>query len=164
MIAYPTEAVFGLGCLPWDRRAVERILALKRRRPDKGLIIVAGELEQVIPLISLEGEGRETVLSTWPGPVTWVLPPGRIRLRWISGRNPGIAVRVSAHPVIRALCADVGPIISTSANPEGRVPARSPRRVRAYFGDALDYILPAPLGGGAAPTEIRDFRTGRRLR
>jgi len=166
VIAYPTEGVWGLGCDPFDPQAVHRLLDLKGRSAAKGLILAAGDVAQVLPwLDALEPARREAVLATWPGPVTWVvpLPPGAPR--WVSGQHEAVAIRVSAHPVVRSLClAFGGTLVSTSANPQGRNPARSALAVRRYFGDRLDAILPGALGGLRGPTEIRDARSGRVLR
>jgi L-threonylcarbamoyladenylate synthase len=166
VIAYPTEAVFGLGCAPCYPEAVRRILSLKRRNPAKGLIVVASELSQLQGLIDLDalGSGKERVLATWPGPVTWIIPARPGVPDWLTGAHPGLAVRLSAHVQVRALCDRVGALVSTSANPEGAPPARDARRVRAYFGDALDYILPGTVGGRSSPSEIRDARSGTVLR
>ena len=165
VIAYPTEAVFGLGCNPWAAEAVFRILSLKHRYPDKGLIVVAAELRQLSDLVDISGNfDQEAVISSWPGPVTWILPSKRGVPRWLTGRHRGIAVRVSDHPGVRALCLKTGPLISTSANPAGAAPARTPARVRSYFLNQIDYILPGQVGPESRPTEIRDAVTGARIR
>ena len=164
VIAYPTEAVFGLGCAPHSREAVARIQAIKRRDPGKGLIIVAARIEQVQRFIDVSAIELDPVLATWPGPVTWILPARRAAPPWITGSHRTIAVRVSAHPVVRELCEAVGPIVSTSANPSGRPPARSLARVRAYFRGGLDYVLPGQVGQSVAPSEIRDAVSGVILR
>lgn len=164
-IAYPTEAVFGLGCSPVFADAVERILALKRRPASKGLILVAADVGQLHELVDLDGlPDREAVLATWPGPVTWILPSRPGVPEWLCGDGTGLAVRVSAHPVVSELCRLIGPLVSTSANPAGAVPARTPARVRAYFSTALDYILPGSTGEKRTPTEIRDGRSLRVVR
>lgn len=164
VIAYPTEAVYGLGCLPEDPVAVARLLAIKGRDMGKGLIVVASRPEDIGPLVDWSGVDRRRVLETWPGPVTWVLPAGPRAGSWILGPGGGVAVRISAHPLVRALCDRVGPLVSTSANPAGRPPARSALAVRRYFGGRLDYVLPGELGGSASPSEVRDARTGKVLR
>jgi len=165
VIAYPTESVYGLGCDPNVARAVARILTLKHRDPRKGLIIVAATFTQIEPFIEpTPAETMASVLRSWPGPVTWVLPAKRGIPDWLRGEQGGIAVRISAHPVIQAVCRAVGPLVSTSANPEGYPPAITPARVRAYFHNKLDFILPGPTGGNPAPTEIRHALTGKLLR
>lgn len=162
LIAYPTEAVFGLGCDPRNESAVRRLLALKRRDPGKGLILVAATLEQLEPwLLPLAEPLRGQVLASWPGPVTWLLPAAPQVPGWLRGEHDTLAVRVSAHPVIRDLCLALdAPIISTSANLTGQMPARDIQTVAARFADRLDYLLDGALGGLAHPSEIRDGRSG----
>lgn len=164
VIAYPTEAVFGLGCVPSSCSAVARILSIKRRHPEKGLIIAAADIGQVRAWVDFSRVDVKPVLASWPGPVTWVLPAARGTPPWIMGPQGTLAIRVSAHPVVRGLCAAVGPIISTSANPSGRPPARSPLRVRAYFRRELDFVVPGRPGPARGPTEVRNALTGAVLR
>lgn len=166
VIAYPTEAVFGLGCDPSSEPAVRRILALKNRPVSQGLILVASHFHQLEEYLALVPPDRlQRALDTWPGPYTWLIPARKRVPRWLRGDHATLAVRVSAHPVVRALCDALGmPIVSTSANPSGQPPARTAEEVRRYFGDALDVIVPGEVGGRAAPTEIRDLMTGEVVR
>ena len=164
VLAYPTEAVWGLGCDPRNEAAISRILEPKSRPAHKGLVLVASSLQQLDELLlPLSDSDLATVNATWPGPVTWVLPCRREVSPLLRGRHESLAVRVTDHPLVRALCDEVGPLVSTSANPAGREPARSALRVRQYFTDRLDYVLPGALGGRAQPSEIRTL-TGQRLR
>ena len=167
VIAYPTEAVWGVGCDPYNQQAVERLLALKTRPVEKGVILIAAELQQVEPLLArLSETDRQRVVADWPGPVTWVLPdPDNLIPRWIKGQHSGVAVRVSAHPVVQELCrAFAGPVVSTSANPAGAEPARSRDEVDCYFNGRLDAVVPGKLGDLAQPTQIRDLQNDRVLR
>ncbi|MBE02993.1 L-threonylcarbamoyladenylate synthase [Marinobacter lutaoensis] len=167
VIAYPTEAVWGLGCNPWDRQAVERILELKQRPVEKGVILVAASVDQIRFLLDpLPPELQREAARHWPGPVTCLLPDVREQVpAWVRGQHRSIAVRVSAHPGVRALCEAAGmPLVSTSCNPAGRPPARQPWHVRRYFGDQLDLILPGRLGGNRNPSRIIDIVTGQQLR
>lgn len=160
IIAYPTEAVWGLGCDPFNPEAVERLLRIKRRPEYKGLILAAADEEQVSPLLSpLSQEQREQLSATWPGPNTWLLPdPRHLVPRWIKGKHPGVAVRVSAHPVVHALCRAFGaPLVSTSANVSSAPSAKNKMKVRAYFGSRVDFIVDGTLGGLDKPTVIRDI-------
>lgn len=166
VLAYPTEAVYGLGCDPFDARAVQRLLLLKRRPVEKGLIVVASRPEQLAPLLgALTPAQRAQLDASWPGPNTWVLPNRGFFPVWITGGPDRVAVRVSAHPVVQALCdAFGGPLVSTSANRAGRPPARTTLAVRLRFGAELDAIVSGDTGGAAKPTIIRDLETGRVLR
>lgn len=166
LIAYPTEAVFGLGCDPWCEAAFDRLLALKGRDADKGVILVAASFAQVEPLIAALPEGRRAeLLATWPGAFTWICPASSRVPEWITGRHSGVALRVSAHPVVAALCTAFGrPLVSTSANRSGDAPLRDAATVHAAFGAELDAIIDEPVGGMARPTPIRDALSGEWLR
>lgn len=166
VIAYPTEAVYGLGCLPLELDAVGRVLELKGRAIDKGLILVAAAVDQLEPFVTLPAEPiRTTLLASWPGPVTWVLPAHAFVPAWLTGGRDTLAVRVTAHPVARYLAARTqSPLVSTSANRTGHPPLRSVLAVRRAFGAELDDIVTGPLGESPRPTEIRDGLTGRTLR
>lgn len=168
VLAYPTEAVWGLGCDPFDEAAVLRLLAIKQRPVDKGLILIAGTLDQFDGLLdwdALPVDRSEAVFASWPGPHTWIVPAtGRIP-HWITGAHDGVAVRVSAHPTVVALCAAFGgPLVSTSANLAGAPPAFSRDALDATLLALLDGICMGETGGLTAPTAIRDARSGAHLR
>ncbi len=164
VIAYPTEAVWGLGCDPANGAAVLRLLALKHRPVDKGLILIAADAAQLRAFLA-PAALPEPVAASWPGPSTWLLPAAADTPSWLTGEHDTLAVRVTAHPLAAALCrAFGGPLVSTSANRAGRPPAKSALAVRREFGDDLDLIVNGPLGGQARPTPIRDARSGAYLR
>lgn len=166
LIAYPTEAVWGLGCDPWNESAVRHLLTLKQRPLAKGLILVAGSEATLAPYLEhLSRDDRSRLSATWPGPVTWLIPaPGWVP-HWITGGQPTLAVRVSAHPVIARLTRHLGePIVSTSANRTGCPPARYRFQVRRWFGDQVALSMAGALGGDAQPTTIRDLSSGQTLR
>src|SRR3990167_4516311 len=123
VIAYPTEAVYGLGCDPFSELAVKKILKLKKRDINKGLILIASNWKQIENLIQpIPDEKLSQVMQTWPGPVTWLFPASDEVPRWISGAHSTIALRITAHPIAKALCEKWnGPIVSTSANKEGEI-------------------------------------------
>lgn len=162
VIAYPTEGVWGLGCLPQSRTAVERLLELKQRPWQKGLLLVASDLAQLAPYLGDVSPVQYAELdSVWPGPVTYLVPCSKKVPAWIRGESDRVGVRVSAHPLVRALCEALGqPLVSTSANPAGKAPALSMLTLQRYFHGRLDYIVPGRLGGQAGASEIRDLVTG----
>lgn len=166
VIAYPTEAVYGIGCLPLAEEPLLRVLALKRRAAQKGLIVVAASIGQLEPLALLPGGALgDEMRALWPGPYTWIVParPGLPAL--LTGGRPTIAVRVSAHPIVQRLCHRTGSaLVSTSANLSGAAPARTALAVRLRLGRFVDYVLSGPIGDSPRPTEIRDAVTGRVLR
>ena len=166
VIACPTEAVWGLSCDPHNEDAVMRLLQLKNRPVAKGLILVASDQQQIDFLLSgLSTEQRQTLSDSWPGPATWLIPHRGNVPRWVSGAHATVAVRVSSHPAVSALCkAWGGPLVSTSANPAGARPAVEAYQVRRYFADSLDYLLPGRVGAARRPTAIRDLCSGQIIR
>lgn len=164
VLAYPTEAVYGLGCDPFNQAAVDRILALKGRTPQQGLIVLIADWPQLFSLIGeLPLAKLEMIKESWPGPVTWVLPKSPAVPDWISGAHATIAVRMTAHPIAQKLC-ECGPIVSTSANSHGQLPARSLTELEQYFPTGLDGIVLGSLGTEQQPSAIYDAMTNQRLR
>lgn len=168
VIACPTEGVWGLGCDPRNEVAVLRLLAIKQREVGKGLILIAASEAQLAPFIdtaSLSAAQLAEVRASWPGPNTWILPASGEAPRWITGDHDGIAVRVTAHPQVIALCEGFGgALVSTSANI-----ANAPSPCRREELDprilaGVDAVCAGETLGRAQPSSIRDARSGRVLR
>jgi L-threonylcarbamoyladenylate synthase len=162
VIAYPTETVYGLGCDPLHAEAVFEIMELKQRPIEKGLILIGGRLEHLLPYFEpLDTRRMAAIKRTWPGPVTWLLPARADVPDWLTGGRDTIALRITSHPVATALCTQFGgAIVSTSANLAGRPPAKNALQVRRYFGATLDYILCNADTADGTASEIRDGRSG----
>lgn len=165
LIAYPTEAVWGVGCDPLNESAVTKLLTLKQRPVEKGLILVAATIEQFSAyLTDVSREQYQQLQVSWPGFQTWVVPAPDWVPKWLTGDFTGIALRVSTHPVVRELCLEFdGPLVSTSANPAGQPPAMTVRQVKHYFAEQA-LIVPGELGGADAPSSIIDLVSGQPLR
>jgi L-threonylcarbamoyladenylate synthase len=167
VVAYPTEAVYGLGCDPLNPAAVDRILAIKGRPVSKGLILIAAEFRQLAPFVEMldEGSRMAEVLASWPGPHTWLLPAASGCPSWLTGQHDTLAVRVTAHPVAAGLCRAAGmSLVSTSANRSGQPPARTALQARRRCGSTLDLTVHGATGGLLRPTPIRDAATGALVR
>ena len=166
IISYPTESVFGLGCDPGNEVAVRTLLDIKNRSISKGFILIASKLDQVLDWLEpIEPRSLARVMASWPGPVTWLFPCKEDVPHYVRGDHQTLAVRVTAHPIARALCeAYDGPIISTSANFDGQIPATNGRTVRLLFGEKIDLLLDGSLGGRLNPTPIFNAVTGEVLR
>jgi L-threonylcarbamoyladenylate synthase len=164
VIAYPTEGVFGLGCLPDDLPAVRRVIGIKRRDASKGLILVAATPAQLDGWIDLP-DGEALPEPDPSQPVTWIVPPGPRTSPLLCGDHETIAVRLTTNPVAKALCeATDSPLVSTSANLSGKPTARNRFVLRRQFASVVDYIVPGDCGPASGPSEIRDYASGRVLR
>ena len=162
VLAYPTEGVWGLGCCAAHPDAVRRVLRIKRRRAERGLILLAACIDDLRDYIAPLDERQRRVLEARPQ-TTW-LAPARGRHPLLRGAHSRQAVRITRHPLCRALCAGAGALVSTSANREGEPPAADADAVRALFGARLDGVAAGALGGAAGPSEIRDLASGAVLR
>ena len=164
IIAYPTEGVFGLGCMPDDPDAVGKILKIKSRDPAMGLILIVSDPGQIAEWIELP-KGDLDLQSANDNPVTWIIPASDDAPPWICGDHDSIAVRLTTHPVARALCNEAdSAIVSTSANTTGHSPPRNSLLLRRQFRTLVDYIVPGECGPATGPSEIRDYVTGEILR
>lgn len=165
VLAYPTEAVFGLGCDPDNREAFQKIFALKQRPPEQGVLLIASDFSQIADWIEAPPEAMARAQATWPGAYTWIFPRTNRVPEWVAGGHSGIALRITAHPVAAALCSAFGgPIVSTSANIHGQPPARSAGEIGAMFSTGLDGVLHGETGGLQRPTPIADAITGAIIR
>ncbi len=164
IIAYPTEGVFGLGCLPDDPGAVQRLLDLKRRDPSKGLIVIASHCDQLRDLICLPVD-RALPSPDPQHPITWIVPASSQVHPLVRGRHRGLAVRLTSNPVAAAICdTAASAIVSTSANLSGQSTARNRHVLRRQFRARVDFIVPGDCGPARGASEIRDFATGNVLR
>lgn len=166
VVAYPTEAVWGLGCDPWSERAVSKILQLKGRAESKGLILITDQGRHFAPF--LQGLDRDQLAPfsrSYDKPVTWLVPHNGMAPDWIVGEHDTLALRVTTHPLAAALCrAFGGPLVSTSANPQGLPAATTGLKVKTYFGRRLDYQTPGSVGSARRSSEIRNLLTGEVVR
>jgi L-threonylcarbamoyladenylate synthase len=164
VIAYPTEGVFGLGCLPDDLDAVERILEIKERIASKGLILIAANVSQFDDWID-ESQLAQIPQPDPKQPVTWIVRPTEIVPATITGDHSGLAVRITTNPVAAAICDAVDmPIVSTSANKAGQRVARNAFILRRQFGHLVDYVVPGACGPASGPSEIRVLGSKKVLR
>ncbi len=170
VLAYPTEAVWGLGCDPFNAAAFAKILTLKQRHVEKGVILLAGNLSQVEPMLQrLPTTQQQQIIHSWQSPATerattWLLPHAGKIPEWITGQHELVAVRVTTHPLCMALCQAFGGfIVSTSANPATRQPARSLAQAQHYFFDHIGYV-DGDLGACQQPSRIVDALSGKVIR
>ncbi|QYJ78915.1 L-threonylcarbamoyladenylate synthase [Shewanella acanthi] len=168
VIAYPTEAVYGLGCDPDNDEAIQKLLAVKQRPWQKGLILVASDFKQLLAYVDdsqLTAEQLEFAFSKWPGPFTFVMPIKSHVSRFLCGEFDSIAVRVSAHEGVRSMCEALGkPLVSTSANLAGENPALSGEQILKDFDNKIDALVLGSLGQQRQPSTIIDARSGKIFR
>lgn len=164
VIAYPTESVWGLGCSPNSEQGLQRLLSLKQRDWRKGLLLVAADIKQLHAFVDFDVEQERSLQQYWPGPITFVFRHNQRVSDLVSGGRDTVAVRVSAHPVVRALCTKLGILVSTSANISGSEPVCSQFALMRQFGFTANQIVTGSLGGANSVSAIIDWHSGKRLR
>ncbi len=164
VIAYPTEAVFGLGCDPDNEQAIKKLLAVKQRDKTKGLILLAAQYEQLTPYIdeaSLSTQQIEQIKSRWPNGITQVVPARKNLSRYLTGRFDSIAIRVTDQTDVVDLCRQTNkPIVSTSANLSGETPASTWQTLDPALIALIDYVIKGSTLNFDKPSKIVDGLTG----
>ena len=161
VFAYPTDTIWGFGCHPLIESSVRRILAIKQRPAGKGMILLSSRLEYCRPYIALDRDALRPIAEPAPRPTTWLVPASEFCPPWLRGEHPTIAVRITGHPLLQALCDRIeSPLVSTSANRSGRRNARGELQIRRQFGGELDLIVTGFETGGGRPSEIKSLLTG----
>ena len=165
VIACPAEAVWGLSCDPWNLSAVAFLCEMKQRALSKGVIVASGDVAHFAPLLdALDDDGRSRVLSSWPGPVTWLVPNRGYFPSWVTGESNEVAIRVTSAPALSCLCRELGgPVVTTSANWAGAQPAKHLFQVRRYFGSEIA-VVPGEVDLAGKPSTIKRIKTGEVLR
>jgi len=158
VFGYPTDTIWGFGCHPLIASSVARILRIKRRSPDKGLILLSSKIDYCMSYVGLDSEQLEPVQRATDHPITWLVPASEECPSWIRGTYPTVAIRITNHPLVEFLCARLqAPIVSTSANRSGKSCVRNSVQMRKQFGDELDFIVSGFDTGGNRPSEIKSL-------
>ncbi len=165
LVAYPTESCYGIGCLPRHIRALDKLVCLKKRPQNKGMIVIGSSLAQLRNLLDRPSESTATMLENeWPAPTTFLLPCRRLPPLLRGRGRSKLAVRVPAHTGARQLCKALNtPLVSTSCNHSGGRPCKTEREVRRLFGRCVR-VVGGRIGAEKAPSRIIDAETGQRLR
>ncbi|KAA3645959.1 MAG: Sua5/YciO/YrdC/YwlC family protein [Proteobacteria bacterium] len=166
LLVYPTEAIYGLGGDYQQAEVVAKILNLKQRPDNQGLILVAGHIQHILPLIEpVSGDHLASALATWPGHTTWVFPASPAVPKGVKGPGNTVAVRLSDHPVVVDICCQLDhALISTSANKRGQTTPTDIKTLVQQWSADVAYFLDLPLGQSDQPSEIRVAEDRQKLR
>jgi L-threonylcarbamoyladenylate synthase len=163
VIAYPGDTVWGFGCHPLLEESVDRIFQVKRRSASKGLILISSDLDFCLPYISHDISTQDIARLKQPQaqPTTWLIPASHNCPSWLRGGFSTIAIRITRHPFIKALCTELeSPIVSTSANISGKTTIRNSIQAHRLFANQLDYIISGYQPGTGRPSEIKSLESG----
>jgi L-threonylcarbamoyladenylate synthase len=154
---YPTETLYALGAGLGNPEAVARVQAIKKRDPAKPLPLIVGSMGQlslVTPGVDVLSE--RLIRAFWPGPLSILLPARPTLPEPVRDSRGLVSLRLTSHPVAQALCLASGqPLVATSANLAGEVPASRPDDVDARLLDETDaFVVDEPLPAGGPPSTV----------
>ena len=166
VIAHPSDTVYGLACLANNPKAIKELIDLKQRDLDKGFILLASDVEYVLPYIdeNLDVKLIKKLSQSVIVPTTYLVPKSERASSLISGSSDLVAVRITSDPLVRYFCENAdSALISTSANLQGQKVASNTTELKGYFNESLSYVLP-PNKYNSEPSIIIDLVTGKRFR
>lgn len=164
IFGYPTDTIWGFGCHPLIASSVNRILQLKNRNPDKGLILLSSRLEYCAAYVDQVDQLKKIQFPTTE-PTTWLVTASHFCPPWIRGNYSTVAIRICDHPLLQLICDRLeGPVVSTSANRAGKATVRNSLQMRKQFGDQLDFIVNGYATGSNRPSEIKSLVNGTTVR
>jgi len=137
VVAIPTDTVYGLAAVPSLPTGVAGLFRLKDRPADIPLPVLVGSRLQVDEVAAPLGPAARRLADRfWPGPLTLVVPRRggfEVDLGGRTSARRTVGVRLPDHPLVRALCLQVGPLAVTSANRHGSAPATTALQVTVAF-------------------------------
>ena len=165
LIGYPTEAVYGLGCDPWNKESVNKISKLKGRSSDKPFLMVISSKDQLDDLVDVSSL-TDKVWESWPGHTTWLIKAKDSVPSWMKDKQTGkVGIRMSEHPVVVDLCnLFKKPLISTSANISGKSEIKDPSLLKKTFMTEIKYLVDGHIGNYQKTSIIIDMESGQKIR
>ena len=156
ILVFPTDTIYGIGCDPYNDRAVERIFAIKGRNEKKPLPVLAYSTADAEKIVSLGDAGRVLAKKYWPGVLTIVAPIADKKIsRRVTAAGSSLAVRVPANECVLSLLKRCKYLVGTSANPSGEGPGKSAQEVLNSSLKGYDALLDGgPVENGIESTIV----------
>lgn len=157
VVIYPTETVYGIGCLPSDPDATMRICEIKGRA-EKPLPLVCSDTEMARKVVQFNATAEKLAEAFWPGPLMFILPSKVVYPMWVTHGKSTLGLRVPGTEVPRKLAQLAGGVIvSTSANISGEPPATTAKEALSKTGFKVDLVVDGGPSPGGKPSTIIDL-------
>jgi len=138
----PTDTLYGLVGSALNKKAVERIYAVRKRTPSKPMIILLSSLKDLEFFhISLDAATKKIVKTLWPGKVSVALNCPLKKFTYLHRGAETLAFRLPNNAWLKKLLKQTGPLVAPSANCEGKKPAQTIDEAKKYFGDQVDFYV-----------------------
>ena len=160
LVAFPTDTVYGVGALAFDRMAVESIYTAKDRPVEKAIPILIGDVDDLAKVaISIPEIALKLAAHFWPGPLTLVIPKNP-ELSDIVSAGPTVGVRMPDNLFARSLLRTAGPMAVTSANLSGQPSPTTAGDVFSQLGKRIALIIDGGITPGGVPSTVVDCTSG----
>lgn len=147
VIAFVTDTVWGLGCLPTSEKAVKKIYDIKHREAKKPLILMSHDIYPMLDYLKqpVEKEAQKLIKKYFPGALTVVLEKSAKTPDYLTSSMPTVGIRVPDNNTFAEICKNIdgGVLATTSANISGEPPALTYEEALNYIGDKVDYVVPS---------------------
>lgn len=142
IFAYPTDTVWGIGCLADNEIGIKKIYEIKNREKNKPLILLGSKIEDFLPYIeSWPIEAKSLATQYWPGALTIIVKKAKQTPDFITSGLDTIGLRIPNHPVLQEFLSHTGVIASTSANLSGEKPSTTFEETQKSIGSSMDFII-----------------------
>ncbi len=146
VIAFVTDTVWGLGCLPTSEKAVQKIYEIKKREAKKPLILMSDDIYPLFDYVKqpIEKQGQLLIKKHFPGALTLVVEKSENTPNYITSGMNTVGIRVPDNETFANICRNIdGRVLATtSANISGEAPALTYEEALNYIGDKVDLIVP----------------------
>ena len=144
-IVYPTDTIYGLGCLATDEKAINKIYRIKNREKKKPLLVLVSDYSMLRKFFFVDKKQEAYLKKVWPGKISVILNKKDRLPKNISTGLPGVAVRLPKSLFLTKMIREVnGPVVSTSLNLSGEKPMEIVDNLQKYFqGAKPDFIVDA---------------------
>jgi tRNA threonylcarbamoyl adenosine modification protein (Sua5/YciO/YrdC/YwlC family) len=151
----PTDTVYGLAADPFHTGAADRLFTVKGRPRNVELPVLVSDEDQALSLCTAVPDAARRLMSLfWPGPLTIVLPRRPDLAADLGEEDSTIGIRCPAHPVPLAICRQMGPIATTSANRHNEPALTTAQEVAGSLGAELTLVLDAGPSSGKPSTVV----------
>lgn len=156
LVAFPTDTVYGVGCLFFHEKAIESIYVAKDRPIEKAIPVLIGDeadlvkVAEEVPIFAMRLINRY-----WPGPLT-ILVPKKPTLPEAISATSTVGVRMPDHDIARALLRLAGPMAVTSANISGQASPTTAQQVLKQLGGRIPMIIDGGETPGGIPSTLVD--------
>lgn len=145
VIAFVTDTVWGIGCLPTSKKAVKRIYEIKNREAKKPLILMSHDIYPLLGFVKqpIEKQGQILIKKHFPGALTLVVEKSENTLDFITSGMSTVGIRVPNNDTFANICKSIdGSVLATtSANISGDPAALSYEEAVRYIGEQVDLVI-----------------------